>query len=55
MHKIPKEKDNFTIISWKELRQYRMDELAAHGIARNRLCRREIYPKKLLELFCNLP
>jgi hypothetical protein len=52
MHKISKEKNYYTIITWKEFHQYPLDELTTHGVAENRLCRKEIHPKKLLELCC---
>jgi hypothetical protein len=48
MHKFFKEKHDYTIIIWKELHQYPMNKLAAHGDTKNRLCRREIHPKKLI-------
>jgi hypothetical protein len=38
MHKISKEKHNYTIITWKKLHQYHMDDLATHADAGNRLC-----------------
>jgi hypothetical protein len=50
MHKISEEKHDYTIITWKELHQYPMDELVAHGIVGNCLCWREIHPNKLLKL-----
>jgi hypothetical protein len=49
VHRILKEKHNYTIITWKGLHQYPMDDLAAHGVPRNRLCQRKIHPKKLLD------
>jgi hypothetical protein len=30
MHKSPKEQYNYTIVTWKEIHQYSMDDLVAH-------------------------
>jgi hypothetical protein len=54
MHKILKEKHDYAIITWKGLHQYSIDELATHGVTENRLCLREIHPKKQVKLLCTL-
>jgi hypothetical protein len=54
MHKISKVKHDYTIITWKELYQYPMNELVPMELLEIVFCQREIHPKKLLELFCTL-
>jgi hypothetical protein len=48
MHKISKEKHEYTIITWKKAHQHPLDELAAHGVCGNHFCHREIHPKTLI-------
>jgi hypothetical protein len=38
MNKISKEKQNYSIIAWKWLHQYLMDDLVAYGDAEKCLC-----------------
>jgi len=45
VHKILKEKHDYTIITWKELHQYPMDELAAHELLKINFVRQQFIPR----------